>query len=318
MLRSFPCICMRQSSRLAGLCKEIMPWSVGRTETVSRVSTWMGDRERSLYLLSPEVVSVGWARGMAKKGKNRSKPIKSSIDDMIDELSDDEDDVAENEDAVEFKETQLSNFLKQKHPGKKPTKGSVPIMKYHEFVAIVSGESLWKELEAAVDKLKSTYIHQLNVRSSTSLDEIQVLLEGDTYPLNEIAAISKKDPKKLIIDASAFPQAAPNILASIRESGMNLNPQQDGLTIFVPIPRVTKEFREKLAGGARKKLNDCKDELRSIQNKYTKRVSEMELSGEVSKDDSKAAADLIKVITDNFLSAGDQLLVSKTKEVMGK
>ena len=51
-------------------------------------------------------------------------------------------------------------------------------------------------------------------------------------------AVSKKDPKRLVIDASAFPQAAANIMAAIREAGMNLNPQQDGLRIYVPIPKV--------------------------------------------------------------------------------
>ena len=117
---------------------------------------------------------------------------------------------------------------------KKSVKGSVPSVKYHEFIQVVRGEALWKELQASVDKLKSTYMQQLSVRSSTSLDELPIMLEGDKYPLNEVAAISKKDPKKLIIDASAFPQAAPNIMESIRQSGMNRNPQQDGLTIFVP------------------------------------------------------------------------------------
>ena len=58
-------------------------------------------------------------------------------------------------------------------------------------------------------------------------DELQILFEGDKYPLNEIAPISKKDPKKIIIDASAFPQAAQNIMTAIRDSGMNLNPQQE-------------------------------------------------------------------------------------------
>ena len=101
-----------------------------------------------------------------------------------------------------------------------------------------------------------------------------VQFEGDDYPLREIASISKKDPKKVVIDASAFPQASVNIMKALRESGMNLNPQQvmmmmmivmimiifvqDGLTIFVPIPKVTKEFREKLAAGAKKRMNDCK------------------------------------------------------------
>ena len=90
--------------------------------------------------------------------------------------------------------------------------------------------------------------------------------------MNEIASLSKKDPKKVIIDASAFPQAATNIMTAIRDSGMNLNPQQEGLTIYVPIPKVTKEFREKLAAGAKKKLTESKDSFRKVQNKYIKQA----------------------------------------------
>ena len=136
--------------------------------------------------------------------------------------------------------------------------------------------------------------------------------------MNEIASLSKKDPKKVIIDASAFPQAATNIMTAIRDSGMNLNPQQEGLTIYVPIPKVTKEFREKLAAGAKKKLTESKDSFRKVQNKYIKKVSESELSGDVSKDDARAASDAIKSITDNFMSLGDQLCANKCKDILGK
>ena len=45
-------------------------------------------------------------------------------------------------------------------------------------------------------------------RSSSALDELPIALEGDTYPLRELAEISKKDPKRLIIDTSAFPQVS--------------------------------------------------------------------------------------------------------------
>ena len=76
---------------------------------------------------------------MAKKGKSKAKSSKPSIDDLIDELSDDEDDVAEDDETVVFKETELSKFLKQKHPGKKVVKGSVPSLKYHEFVQVTNG-----------------------------------------------------------------------------------------------------------------------------------------------------------------------------------
>ena len=142
--------------------------------------------------------------------------------------------------------------------------------------------------------------------------------EGDNFPLKEIASISKKDPKKIVIDASAFPQASVNIMKALRDSGMNLNPQQDGLTIFVPIPKVTKEFREKLAAGSRKKMNECKEELRKVQNRYTKKVGEKELSGAITKDESRSSSDVIKLVTDHFMAKAEQLNSSKTKEILGK
>ena len=156
------------------------------------------------------------------------------------------------------------------------------------------------------------------LRNFYTTDELLVEFEGDKYPLNEIASISKKDAKRLIVDASAFPQAAKNIMTAIRDSGMNLNPQQEGLTIYVPIPKVTKEFREKLAGGAKKKLTECKDDLRKVQNKFSKKVSERELSGELSKEDARASVETIKYVADHFFAQGDQLTNAKVKDILGK
>merc|ERR1719495_2841 len=235
----------------------------------------MTQHSNILYLHTTQVV-------LKKKNTNNPAAKKPTIDDLIDEL-DDDDEEEEDPDAAFIKDnqhsrdTELSRLLSQKPKGKKPAKGSSNIT-YEEFVGIVDGESLWQELDEELENLKRIYLHQLSVRSATSIDEILVNFEGDSYPLNEIASISKKDPKKVIIDASAFPQAAVDIMKALRDSGMNLNPQQDGLTIYVPIPKVTKEFREKLVNGAKKKLTDSKENLRKVQNKYMKRVSENELS----------------------------------------
>jgi len=261
-----------------------------------------------------------------KKGKGGGG--KPDIDDLIDALSDDEfeDEAEPEEELKEFKETPLSKLLKssKKGPSGKGSKkdsgkqGGGSVIKYEMFVRVVDGEKLWQELDDVVVNLKQYYIQHLSVRSATSLDNLPVELEGDKYPLNELALISKKDPKRLVIDASSFPQATANIMSAIRDAGMNLNPQQDGLRIFVPIPKVNKEFREKLVVGARKKLNSTKDELRSVQNVHTKRMEESDPPPGVSKDDVKEAVATVRLITDSFIAAADQLLVIKTKELMGK
>ena len=186
-----------------------------------------------------------------KKGKGAGG--KPDIDDLIDALSDDEfeDEAEPEEELKEFKETPLSKLLKssKKGPSSKGSKkdsgkqgGGGSVIKYEMFVRIVDGEKLWQELDNVVVNLKQYYIQHLSVRSATSLDNLPVELEGDKYPLNELALISKKDPKRLVIDASSFPQATANIMSAIRDAGMNLNPQQDGLRIFVPIPKVSREM----------------------------------------------------------------------------
>jgi len=284
--------------------------------TASAAGETRGPRVRVLQQVKM-VPAVYPVREMAKKTKNKpdkKKEQKIALEDIIDDIEDED----ENEgfEKESFKETELSKFMSDRMKGKK-TKGSSN-MKYDEFVNTVEGELLWQELQDRIDRLKHIYQHQFSLRSATSLDELQILFEGDKYPLNEIASISKKDPKKLIIDASAFPQAAQNIMTAIRDSGMNLNPQQEGLTIFVPIPKVTKEFRERLAGGAKKKLTECKDDLRKVQNKFSKKVSERELAGELLRDDCRASLETIKAVTDHFFMQGDQLSSAKLKDILGK
>jgi len=255
---------------------------------------------------------ITFSRGMAKKSKNKV------VDKIVENLIDDDDDELE---VVDIQNSQLNKFLSSKAPGgaaKKGAKGNVQKMSYSDFTEIVKGERLWSDLNKTVEQLRSFYIQQLTVRSVTSLDELEIELEGDIFPLNELANISKKDPKRLIIDSSAFPQATKNIMEAIRDSGMNLNPQQDGFSIFVPIPKVTKEHRENLVNGAKKKMNESKNEVRRVQNKFSKIVGEDELADKVTKDDAKSAQETIKLIAEYFQGQAEQMLASKTKELLGK
>eukprot|EP00088_Acartia_fossae_P067569 TRINITY_DN8448_c0_g3_i1.p1 TRINITY_DN8448_c0_g3~~TRINITY_DN8448_c0_g3_i1.p1 ORF type:complete len:178 (+),score=42.48 TRINITY_DN8448_c0_g3_i1:140-673(+) len=177
---------------------------------------------------------------------------------------------------------------------------------------------MWREMSKSVEALKTYYIQSLTVRSTSSLDELPIELEGDVYPLNELTSISKKDPKRLVIDASAFPQAVKTVVEAIRNSGMNLNPQQEGLTIYVPIPKITKEHRQNLAEGAKKKMTECKGNIKKIQNNFQKKVNDDELADKITKDDSRLALDTIKVIADHFQSQAEGLCATKTKDLLGQ
>ena len=69
---------------------------------------------------------------------------------------------------------------------------------------------------------------------------------------------------------STFPQAAASTMQALRSTSLNLNPQQDGLKIYVSLPKVTREHRESVAKAAKSRLTETKSKLRALLNNYTK------------------------------------------------
>uniref|UniRef100_A0A161MHB4 Ribosome-recycling factor, mitochondrial n=1 Tax=Triatoma infestans TaxID=30076 RepID=A0A161MHB4_TRIIF len=97
-------------------------------------------------------------------------------------------------------------------------------------------------------------------------------MDGKKYPLIELGQIVRKNPKVITINMVAFPQALPATLKALSESGMNLNPQQEGTTLYVPVPKVTREHRENLSKNAKAHFIKCRDGIRDVQNKFLKTI----------------------------------------------
>jgi ribosome recycling factor len=55
--------------------------------------------------------------------------------------------------------------------------------------------------------------------------------------LQELAQVGRKNPQLAVLNLVSLPDAIQPVLLAIRESGMNLNPQQEGTTIYVPLPK---------------------------------------------------------------------------------
>lgn len=62
-------------------------------------------------------------------------------------------------------------------------------------------------------------------------------VDGTDHTLQELAQIVRKNPKTVVINMAVFPQAIPGALKAIANSGMNLNPQQEGTTLYIQIPK---------------------------------------------------------------------------------
>lgn len=259
--------------------------------------------------------------------KGGSKPNKGGggkkqdLDDILDHLGvDDEDEKSKGNVAniMPNPNSPVNKFIKGKSKG---GKSASKMISYDSVIQFCDIDAVWSELDALVEDQKLFYVNHVTLRSASAIDEMPIEFEGYTFPLREIADVSKADPKRVIIDCSAIPQAAKIIMETLQGSkSMNLNPQQDGTRIFVPVPKVTKESREQLAKSAQATMKDTIEKLRKTTNKKIKDLNDAEMTGKliISKDDFKGTQELIRQIESHFASLAKEMCDKKQKDVLNK
>lgn len=176
-------------------------------------------------------------------------------------------------------------------------------------------EKMNAQMEKALDDLNRSYIKNLSLRSTTgAIEQLAVNVDGTEHELQELGQIVRKNPKTIVVNMIAFPQTIPAVLAAMGKSGMNLNPQQDGTTIFIPVPKVTKEHREMLSKNAKTLFLKCRDTIRAVQQDHIKRLKRPQ-TPPISSDDVHAMQGQITAIADKFIAQGEKTLEVKQQEL---
>merc|ERR1712071_585435 len=191
-------------------------------------------------------------------------------------------------------------YSKAKDRSKADKKKKVAVqINQDEIQELVNFDRLKHELEKSLDQLKADYVKNLSLRSNlSSIENLPIDFEGDIYSLQELAQITKKGPQLLVVDVSSFPTAATSVVKAINESGMGLNPQQDGTKVFIQIPK-----------GAKLMFQKFKDHTRDVQNKYVREVKKKEK--EVSADLAFSVQQQIQSYNEQITSEGEQIMLAK-------
>ncbi|XP_031356538.1 ribosome-recycling factor, mitochondrial [Photinus pyralis] len=208
----------------------------------------------------------------------------------------------------------LRGYAKNKDKKKDKNKAKVEVNEAQLAEAVNLG-ALRKDMERAIGTLKEEFVKNLSIRSSAgSIESIIVNVDGKDHTLQELAQIARKNPKTVVVNMAIFPQAIPAALKAIAKSGMNLNPQQDGTTLYIPVPTVTKEHRENLAKGAKSLFVKCKDGIRDVQNKQFKSLKRKE---GLSIDTERNLEQQITAIADSYIHEAERILQAKQNELIG-
>lgn len=166
-------------------------------------------------------------------------------------------------------------FAKGKDRGKdkKNKRGEKVEINVDQLASVIDVNGFKSDLQKQLDNMKDNFVKHVTLRSTSgAIESVKVSFEGKQHELQELAQVVRKNPKTIVLNMAAFPQAIPAVVSAINSSGLNLNPQQDGTSLFLPIPKVTKEYRENLAKNAKTLYMKCKDSMRDIENNYLKKL----------------------------------------------
>jgi ribosome recycling factor len=151
--------------------------------------------------------------------------------------------------------------------------------------------------------------------SLAMLDGIRVDYYGTPTPLNQVGNLSTPDPTLITLqpwDASLLPA----IEKAIRGSDLDLNPQNDGKLIRIPIPSLTEERRKGLVKNAHKHAEEGRVAIRNVRRDVNDHLKKLLKDHEVSEDDEKQAMAEVQKMTDQHVEQVNDLLKKKETEIM--
>lgn len=195
-------------------------------------------------------------------------------------------------------------------------KGPRTILTDKEMAKVIPVEDLDVQLFGVYSKLKSEYTINLSLRTGLGIETLPVDLEGQIFPLKEIAQISRKSSNVIVVNLSAVPGAIKSVMDAINNSGMNLALQQESNAVILTLPKITREHRENMAKSARTMFIAAKSEIQNIQNTFIKIAKDGTQAG-ISIDDVHNVSENVKYRADETIKKCEELMKAKTAELLG-
>ena len=173
-----------------------------------------------------------------------------------------------------------------------------------------------QRMHASVETVLRELATMRTGRASLSmLDGIRVDYYGNPTPLNQVGNLGTPDPT-LITLQPWDPSLLPAIEKAIRTSDLDLNPQNDGKIIRIPIPSLTEERRKTLVKHAHKSAEEGRVAIRNVRRDVNDHLKRLLKDHQVSEDDEKHAVAEVQKLTDQHIEEINAALKKKEAEIM--
>ena len=173
-----------------------------------------------------------------------------------------------------------------------------------------------QRMHASVETVRREMGSLRTGRASVSmLDNVRVDYYGTPTPLNQVGNLSTPDPTLITIqpwDVSLIGV----IEKAVRLADRDLNPQNDGKVIRIPVPQPTEERRKGLVKLAHKHAEEGRVAIRNVRRDVNEHLKKMQKDHQVSEDDEKQAINEVQKLTDQHIGQIDEITKKKEAEIM--
>ncbi|EYC42053.1 hypothetical protein Y032_0545g3241 [Ancylostoma ceylanicum] len=128
-----------------------------------------------------------------------------------------------------------------------------------------------------------------------------------------LGRVSLKSPTMVMINFADNPSAIKWAKLAIQKSYLNVTPQHEGVVLYLPVPRMTRERREQLAHDAKGKIfNEYKKALNDIYVRFEKKSSQ----SSTKPDEERHTRQLLLDLKHAMETKGADLIETKRKELL--
>ena len=173
-----------------------------------------------------------------------------------------------------------------------------------------------ERMEKCVEHLTGDYRGIKSGRATPGLVEgIRVDYYGSPTPLKQLANIGAPEPALLVIKPFD-PSVIGDVEKAILKSDIGITPQGDGKLIRLPIPALSEEQRRKYVKMAKEKAEAQRVAIRNVRRDANKAADGLGKEGDLPEDDCERLKGEIDTLTKSYTAKIDELLDTKTKELM--
>ena len=173
-----------------------------------------------------------------------------------------------------------------------------------------------EQMSLVIGKLKEKLKRVRTGRARISLlDGLVVSYYGNKSEISHVASISCPDVRTILI--SPWDQGAlKSIEEAIVKSSLGIAPQNDGKSIRLKIPELTKDRRIEIIRHFKKDVEKSRVELRQIRQELNNEIRKKLKEKTINEDESKQDEDIIQKQIDYFNKQVDEISQQKENELI--